>query len=153
MERRPQVMAKVFNLTRSCFLERCWRANLLWYQWMVLAASRDHYSYPLHAAVTEFHPLRPVWSLVTCAQLHKSIKAFIFDLKTQITYCLPGSFLPVLTTLVLKKKTTTKKPEPQLQIIFKLNLVSRTTSLEVVMTHPTSPKIFFVTQTPSAYRS
>lgn len=137
----PQVKGKVFNLTGSCFLEQASGDISVG----LSRAAQTVYSYALHSAVTGFHPLRPVWSPRTCAQLQKSIKVFVLGLKTQITYCLPGSFLPMLITLVLKK------PKPQLQIIFESNLVSRTTSLHVVMPHPTSPKIFLVTKTPSAY--
>lgn len=61
---RPQLMGRVFDLIRSCFVEK---ASVLPQGHMALAASRDHYSYPLRAAVTKFHPLRPAWSLITCA--------------------------------------------------------------------------------------
>lgn len=100
--------------------------------------------------LTEFHPLRPVWSLISCVQLHKSMEVFGFVLKTEITYCLPASFFP-LGTLVLKKNPN--KTKPQLEIMLEWHLIPNPTSPEVIMPHPTSPKIIVVTQVHPAYGS
>lgn len=107
--------------------------GLLWYEGMAPAAGSKHHSLlsPSAAAVTEFHP---VWSLT-----YRNPQKFF--LQSQIIYCLSGTFLPVLTTLVLEKKNITNANYFKIELDFKTSITGShyATSQQ--------PKVFLRTQT------